>query len=126
MGPMDDTSSRPSTQPTTLRPAEPQELESDGAVPKEQIIPQLELGEQQLALCPQLRRVRSHPAHQEGSAGMQLVIALKELRTVSNILRGCGMFWTHMDDTVQELARIRDHTQTLLKYAARNPRLKAR
>merc|ERR1712113_746988 len=80
----DDNSSRPSTVPTPIQPVEPQGFElSDSYKPEPRVPAQLEVKEQQLALCPQMCKLRNHPAHKEGPAGMQLVIALRELRSVS-------------------------------------------
>eukprot|EP00931_Biecheleriopsis_adriatica_P107494 TRINITY_DN81838_c0_g1_i1.p1 TRINITY_DN81838_c0_g1~~TRINITY_DN81838_c0_g1_i1.p1 ORF type:complete len:709 (-),score=158.06 TRINITY_DN81838_c0_g1_i1:98-2179(-) len=55
-----------------------------------------------------------------------LTRALCRLRRVGEIMRECTAFWRHIESTVKELALFKDHTQTLLKYAAKNPKLKAR
>jgi len=70
--------------------------------------------QQDLALPPQ--KDLSHP----------LLHALKELRRVSEILVECIAFWTNMDGTVQELSRLKDHTQRLLKFASKSQALRSR
>jgi len=55
-----------------------------------------------------------------------LLHALQELRRVSEILVECIAFWTNMDGTVQELSRLKDHTQRLLKFASKSSALRSR
>jgi len=55
-----------------------------------------------------------------------LLRALRELKRVDGILQGCSAFWTNMDGTVQTLAQMKDHTESLVKFAASSPRLRER
>jgi len=55
-----------------------------------------------------------------------LLRALTELRRVGEILHECVAFWMNMDGTVQELSRLKDHMQTLVKYASGNAKVKER
>lgn len=55
-----------------------------------------------------------------------LLRALYELHQVSDILRQCTSFWGHIEGTVKELSRSKDHTLSLLRYASKSQRLKER
>lgn len=55
-----------------------------------------------------------------------LLRALRELKRVDEILHGCSAFWANMDGTVQKLAQMKEHTETLVNFAANSKALKAR
>jgi len=55
-----------------------------------------------------------------------LLRALKELKRVDEILHGCSAFWANMDGTVQKLAQMKEHTETLVNFAANSKALKQR
>eukprot|EP00930_Biecheleria_cincta_P056663 TRINITY_DN42734_c0_g1_i1.p1 TRINITY_DN42734_c0_g1~~TRINITY_DN42734_c0_g1_i1.p1 ORF type:complete len:731 (+),score=174.14 TRINITY_DN42734_c0_g1_i1:30-2195(+) len=55
-----------------------------------------------------------------------LLRALHELRRVGEIMRECTAFWGHVESTVDELSRLKDHTQVLLRHAAKHAKLKER
>eukprot|EP00438_Fugacium_kawagutii_P027742 Skav224795 [mRNA] locus=scaffold764:479597:485530:- [translate_table: standard] len=75
-----------------------------------------ELALRPVAGCPAVARaaaiVAAHP----------LLGALYELHQVSDILRRCTCFWSHIEGTVKELARSKDHAQSLLRYASKSQR----
>eukprot|EP00403_Amphidinium_massartii_P005353 CAMPEP_0178382082 /NCGR_PEP_ID=MMETSP0689_2-20121128/6313_1 /TAXON_ID=160604 /ORGANISM="Amphidinium massartii, Strain CS-259" /LENGTH=713 /DNA_ID=CAMNT_0020002281 /DNA_START=1 /DNA_END=2139 /DNA_ORIENTATION=+ len=60
------------------------------------------------------------------SAGSALSRALYELRRVEEILMDCTQVWINMGGTVKELLRLKDHTESFLKYASTSSRLKDR
>lgn len=74
----------------------------------------------------QLVVARNQDQQNQGSLANPLLRALRELRRVSEILMECQAFWTNMSGTVKELSRFKEHTQSLLKYAAKNARLRER
>jgi len=55
-----------------------------------------------------------------------LLRALRELKRVDEILHGCSAFWANMDGTVQKLAQMKEHTETLVNFAANSKALKQR
>jgi len=55
-----------------------------------------------------------------------LLRALRELKRVDEILHGCSAFWSNMDGTVQKLAQMKEHTETLVNFAANSKALKQR
>lgn len=62
----------------------------------------------------------------ENSEAAALLRALTELRRVDEILRRCTAFWENMEGTVQQLSQMKEHTQQLVMYTAKNSRLKER
>jgi len=55
-----------------------------------------------------------------------LLRALRELKRVDEILQGCTSFWSNMDGTVQKLAQMKEHTETLVRYAGNSKNLRDR
>lgn len=55
-----------------------------------------------------------------------LLRALRELRRVDTILKGCSSFWDHMGSTVQKLAQMKEHTERLVSYASGSEQLRKR
>mmetsp|Transcript_83363 Transcript_83363/g.165479 ORF Transcript_83363/g.165479 Transcript_83363/m.165479 type:complete len:876 (+) Transcript_83363:42-2669(+) len=55
-----------------------------------------------------------------------LLRALRELKRVDEILHGCSEFWANMDGTVQKLAQMKEHTETLVNFAAKSQALRKR
>lgn len=55
-----------------------------------------------------------------------LLQAMVELRRVGQILQECKGFWTNMDGTVREMSRLKDHMETLVKYASGNAKIRSR
>merc|ERR1712176_1652687 len=55
-----------------------------------------------------------------------LLRALRELKRVDSILQGCSAFWANMDGTVQRLAQMKEHTESLIHYASKSARLRER
>ncbi|CAL1162669.1 unnamed protein product, partial [Cladocopium goreaui] len=79
----------------------------------------------ELALRP-VGGPRYETAAAAAAAAHPLLRALYELHQVSDILRQCTSFWSHIEGTVKELARSKDHAQSLLRYASKSHRLKER
>lgn len=79
----------------------------------------------ELALCTTGGEVNRYQNY-HSTPYVPLLRALYQLRSVSNILQECTAFWGHIESTVQELARTKDHTQTLLRHAAKSSGLKER
>eukprot|EP00435_Cladocopium_sp_Y103_P070253 s317_g34.t2 len=80
----------------------------------------------ELALRPVGGGPRYETAAAAAAAAHPLLRALYELHQVSDILRQCTSFWSHIEGTVKELARSKDHAQSLLRYASKSHRLKER
>jgi len=78
----------------------------------------------ELAICTQ-GEVNRYPDY-HAAPYLPLLRALYQLRSVSSILQECTAFWGHIESTVQELARTKDHTQALLRHAAKSAGLKER
>lgn len=112
--PRRDSNATPSSGPVSLTPETPSVAAGAGAA-----APSPFGGE--LALRP----VGGGPRY-ETSAAHPLLRALYELHQVSDILRQCTSFWSHIEGTVKELARSKDHAQSLLRYASKSHRLKER
>merc|ERR1719362_475449 len=55
-----------------------------------------------------------------------LLRALRELKRVDEILHGCSDFWANMDGTVVKLAQMKEHTETLVNFAAKSKALRKR
>mmetsp|Transcript_21712 Transcript_21712/g.41441 ORF Transcript_21712/g.41441 Transcript_21712/m.41441 type:complete len:876 (-) Transcript_21712:77-2704(-) len=55
-----------------------------------------------------------------------LLRALRELKRVDEILHGCSDFWANMDGTVQKLAQMKEHTETLVNFATKSQALRKR
>jgi hypothetical protein len=55
-----------------------------------------------------------------------LMRALRELKRVDGILQGCSAFWANMDGTVQRLAQMKEHTESLVHVASKSGRLRQR
>ncbi|CAE7240337.1 fhkC, partial [Symbiodinium pilosum] len=79
----------------------------------------------EFALCTTGGEVNRYPDY-SSTPYLPLLRALYQLRSVSSILQECTAFWGHIESTVQELARTKDHTQALLRHAAKSAGLKER
>eukprot|EP00916_Digyalum_oweni_P000643 GHVL01001255.1.p1 GENE.GHVL01001255.1~~GHVL01001255.1.p1 ORF type:complete len:400 (+),score=72.20 GHVL01001255.1:1076-2275(+) len=54
-----------------------------------------------------------------------LVTALHELKKIDPVMRNCSNFWASMDQKIDRLAKMKEHTEQLVKYT-NNPRLRER